>query len=177
MAMVRPFVFQVVGYQNSGKTTLSEALIKRLNEKGITVAAIKHHGHGGKPNIEKEKDSTRHASAGALAALVEGGGRLVLQSEKDNWTLDEQIAIMSAFDPDAILVEGHKHAAYPKIVLIRNSEDEQLLFNLENILAASYWKREPSIKGNYPTYAIQQSQTPDYLANLIAKTMGLPGAR
>ena len=54
-------VFQIVGYQNSGKTTLMEKVISGAAEKGVRVAYIKHHGHGGAPDA---KDSTRHQQAG-----------------------------------------------------------------------------------------------------------------
>lgn len=167
MAMVRPFVFQVTGYQDSGKTTLSEALIRRLKEAGMAVASIKHHGHGGKPDIPAGKDSSRHIGAGASAALVEGGGRLVLHSENESWPLDEQINILSSFNPDVILIEGHKNAIYPKIVLLRSAEDEKSLLGLENIIAAAYWKTEPKSKADYPYYPIQDKQTPELLAKLI----------
>ncbi|CEG26086.1 molybdopterin-guanine dinucleotide biosynthesis protein B [Bacillus sp. B-jedd] len=165
MALVRPFVFQVVGYQNSGKTTLSESMIKILKEAGCRVASIKHHGHGGKPDVLEQKDSARHLAAGAEAVLVEGAGRLLIHSEKDEWTLEEQLTLLSAFKPDLILIEGHKHAAYPKILLLRNEEDERLLHELKNILAAAYWQSKPDT--DYPAFPIQHSEIAENLAELI----------
>ncbi|QQK74745.1 molybdopterin-guanine dinucleotide biosynthesis protein MobB [Salicibibacter cibarius] len=40
-------VLQVVGYKNSGKTTLMEELVKAFSAREMHVAALKHHGHGG----------------------------------------------------------------------------------------------------------------------------------
>ncbi|WP_316571098.1 molybdopterin-guanine dinucleotide biosynthesis protein B [Neobacillus sp. YIM B06451] len=167
MAMVRPFVIQLAGYQNSGKTTLAESLIRLLKEAGLDVASIKHHGHGGKPDIPAGKDSSRHISAGAAAALVEGGGRLVLQAEKELWQLEDQINLLSAFNPHVILIEGHKSASYPKIILLRNAEEDKGLLELENIIAAVYWDVEPKVKAEYPFYPLLDKETPDYLAKLI----------
>ncbi|RDU35648.1 molybdopterin-guanine dinucleotide biosynthesis protein B [Neobacillus piezotolerans] len=169
--MVRPFVFQVAGYQNSGKTTLAEELIRRLKEAGVDVASIKHHGHGGKPDIPSEKDSSRHIDAGASAALVEGNGRLILHSEKNAWPLEDQIRILSTFDPEAILIEGHKYASYPKIVLIRNREDEKGLLGLENIIAAAYWDTEPQTDAGFPFFSIKDNRTPENLTKLILEQM------
>ncbi|WP_053365553.1 molybdopterin-guanine dinucleotide biosynthesis protein B [Bacillus sp. FJAT-27245] len=169
MAMVRPFVFQVAGYQNSGKTTLVEALIRLLKEAGVAVASIKHHGHGGKPDIAAGKDSSRHIAAGASASIVEGGGRLVLHSERESWQLEEQVKILAAFNPDVILIEGHKNATYPKIVLLRSGEDEKSLRKLKNIIAAAYWDTKPTAMADYPYYPILDKQTPDLLAKLILK--------
>ena len=53
MALVTPFIFQIVGYQNSGKTTFLNKLISHLTAVGINTATIKHHGHGGKPSCRR----------------------------------------------------------------------------------------------------------------------------
>lgn len=47
-------ILQIVGYQNSGKTTLMEKLIQALTYEGMKVATIKHHGHGGYPEVPKK---------------------------------------------------------------------------------------------------------------------------
>jgi len=123
----------MVGYQNSGKTTFMNMLLSRLNREGIKTVTIKHHGHGGKPAVVEETDSAQHVSAGACASLVEGGGRMVLQTEKMDLSLEGQLQLMSMMKPDLIMIEGHKRANYPKLVFIRNQEELQLLNELKNI--------------------------------------------
>lgn len=131
--MVKPVIFQIVGYQDSGKTTTMTEVIRRLAAEGYNIATIKHHGHGGKPDIPDKKDSGLHVEAGALASLIEGDGRIIIQAEKQVWKLPEQIELISRLNPDAILIEGHKHKDYPKAVLIRKKEDLTLLKELTNI--------------------------------------------
>lgn len=41
-------ILQVVGYQNSGKTSFVSELTKQLSSAGRRVGVIKHHGHGGR---------------------------------------------------------------------------------------------------------------------------------
>lgn len=154
MALVDPVIFQIVGFQNSRKTTFMNKLIQELTKDQLKVVTIKHHGHGGKPFIDEQKDSSLHVNAGATASVVEGEGRLILQGEKSKWPLEEQIELLSFFKPDIILIEGHKYAHYPKAVLLRNREDLQLLTTLRNIKVIFYledslaemipdnWKRE-----------------------------------
>jgi molybdopterin-guanine dinucleotide biosynthesis adapter protein len=173
MAVVRPFVFQVVGFQNSGKTTLSEAIIQQLNNAGLQVSAIKHHGHGGKPAIYQKKDSARHINAGAVSSIVEGDGRLLLHAEKDAWTLEQQIDIMGVFKPDTILIEGHKSASYPKFVLVRNGQDYNLLHELKNILAVVYWEEETDGYRGVPAFSIKSSRTANELVKIILREMGM----
>ena len=133
MALVKPLLFQVAGYQNSGKTTLSLTLIQQLTAAGLKVATIKHHGHGGKPEVVESKDSDKHVKAGAAVSLVEGGGRLVIQADNGFWSLSEEIDMLSIFNPDVILIEGHKQEPYPKAVILRDENDIELVEKLENI--------------------------------------------
>lgn len=71
--------------------------------------------------------------AGVAVSLVEGGGRLVIQAESGSWSLPEEIDLLSFFNPDVILIEGHKHESYPKAVILRDMNDIELLGKLENI--------------------------------------------
>lgn len=141
MALVKPVIYQVVGYQNSGKTTFLLKLIEVLKNEGIKTVTIKHHGHGGRPTVP-QKDSAKHLDAGAVAALVEGEGRLVLQADNSTWTLNEQIRFMDFFRPDIILIEGHKMEPYPKLLILRDENDFSLIPKITNIKAVIIWNND-----------------------------------
>ena len=66
-----PSILQIVGYQNSGKTTLVEKIVHALAEIEMKVATIKHHGHGGFPEVAQKiaKDTVK---PGAVVSSVEG---------------------------------------------------------------------------------------------------------
>lgn len=139
MAMVKPFILQVVGFQNSGKTTMILKLIETFTNMGLKTATIKHHGHGGKPLAPEHKDSTKHLSAGAAASIVEGDGALILQAERSSFSLEDQIKLLDFINPDVILIEGHKQAKYPKLVIVRDQDDLSLLDQVSNCLAVVLW--------------------------------------
>ncbi|MEH7113033.1 molybdopterin-guanine dinucleotide biosynthesis protein B [Neobacillus niacini] len=139
MALVKPIIYQVVGYQNSGKTTFLLKLIQLLKSNNIKTVTIKHHGHGGYPDVAEQKDSYKHIDAGAAASLVEGEGRIVLQAEESDWGLEHQISLMSFFLPDVILIEGHKKQPYPKLLILRSEADFLLMEQLNNITAVIVW--------------------------------------
>ncbi|MBQ0138062.1 MAG: molybdopterin-guanine dinucleotide biosynthesis protein B [Kurthia sp.] len=151
-------ILQVVGYQNSGKTTLMEQLITWMKNDGYSVATIKHHGHGGTPTIDESKDSARHEKAGADLSAVEGDGMLRLNIRKDSWSLPEILSIYEKLAIDIVLVEGYKKEKFPKIVLVRTEEDFSLVEKLDNILCVLYW---PDFTGKktsrYPAFSMNDS--------------------
>jgi len=126
-------IFQFVGYQNSGKTTAMEAVIRKLTEKGWKVIALKHHGHGGIPDTWS-KDSIKHREAGAIASMVEGDGILQMEIAQDDWNIESIEKFLSFFSYDVLLVEGYKKDYFPKAVFLgRGEEKSQLLQTLSNI--------------------------------------------
>ncbi len=112
----------------------------KLREVNVEVAVLKHHGHGGKPNINNVKDSHNHFQAGAIASLVEGDGSLeLLGSFNSEPPITELIQLLGLFHPDVILIEGHKQKDFPKLVLIKEESDLLLLERLTNVKAAVAW--------------------------------------
>ncbi|PLT30406.1 molybdopterin-guanine dinucleotide biosynthesis protein B [Peribacillus deserti] len=133
-------IFQICGFQNSGKTTLLTALIQALKDKGVESAVIKHHGHGGPLAVrENQKDSEKYLQAGAVVSLAAGRRDLQLLANVKEWDLERKIQFMSFFNPDLILIEGYKYEKYPKAVLLKNKEDAALIDETLNVKAAVYW--------------------------------------
>ncbi len=161
MAVVRPVIFQVVGYQNSGKTTITSKLINDLVKKGLKTVTIKHHGHGGKLTALPQKDTEKHLNAGALASIVEGEGSLILRADNFFPSLEEQIELMKFFHPDIILIEGYKQKPYPKLLLVRDESDLSLLNTVSNVLGILYWKeelqRQITSRINVPSFQIDDA--------------------
>lgn len=170
--MKNPVIFQVVGYQNSGKTTVMTKLIEKFNREHLKVAAIKHHGHGGKPDIIEQKDSSKHLNAGATVSIVEGEGDLLLHSVRSSWTLMEKIQLLHFFKPDIILIEGHKKAEFPKILLLREKNDLKLISQLNHIKAIIV-KNEQLVGDvatltNVPIFLLQEESYADW-ANIFIR--------
>ncbi|ANU10933.1 molybdopterin-guanine dinucleotide biosynthesis protein B [Planococcus antarcticus DSM 14505] len=128
-------VLQVVGFKNSGKTTVILNLLRLANDKGKKVSTVKHHGHGGALDMPSAAtDSMRFFEEGTNSSVVYGGGVVQVLQRKEEAMLDELIGLASMEDPDLILVEGFKRDDYEKIVLLRSAEDWIELQELNHIV-------------------------------------------
>jgi len=149
-------IIQIVGYKNSGKTTLAEMLIKTLSQHGLRVASLKHHGHGGTPSGIENTDSEKHRRSGALIAGVEGEG--VFQLSKDEiWDVAQMTEIYEQFNIDILIVEGFKNENFKKIVTLHKKEDIQLLDQLSNIQAVITTVRLDREDYPYPVFRREEA--------------------
>ncbi|MCD8511015.1 MAG: molybdopterin-guanine dinucleotide biosynthesis protein B [Bacillus sp. (in: Bacteria)] len=162
-----PAVFQVVGYSNSGKTTLVKKWLEYLSLKGWKAATIKHHGHGRKlTSIDEGKDSSIHRNAGALGSLVTSDQELQWSIQLDNpITLEKLVNFYGIMDLDLIIVEGFKREAFPKLLLIRGEEDFPLVNTCSSIRLIICWRKEDKEtlmkEQDVPVFHIDQEK--DYL--------------
>ena len=115
-----PAVLGVVGWKNSGKTTLTAALVRSLVARGHRVSTIKHaHVHF---DIDHPgRDSFRHREAGAQEVAIASPRRWAVMHELRGGpepTLAEMLARLSPCD--VVLVEGYKHGPHPKLEVRRH---------------------------------------------------------
>lgn len=126
-------VLQVVGFKNSGKTTLISRWIRLLKKQGMTVAVLKHHGH--QSPLERPADHTdgvQYIDSGANVSLVAGAGNAqILLNEEPSFS--QLIEYVKVSQPDVLLIEGFKNENERKVVLLRDQEDWNHLKGLRNI--------------------------------------------
>jgi len=128
-----PPIVSIVGKSSSGKTTFLEKLIREICSRGYRVATIKHSHHDlsfDQPN----KDSWRHAQAGAAATMVSSANAVRIIQPVTQELSTEQSARLLGEDYDLILTEGFSHGSAPKIEVHRKAAGP-LLENAKNLLA------------------------------------------
>ena len=123
----------LVGYKNSGKTTLLERWIRLVKEAGQSVAVLKHHGHGGPIELPPgSTDTVRFFEQGADATLVAGDGAAhLLVNQEPSFHELKQLAAFN--QPDVLFIEGYKNYPGNKVVLIKSHEDWESLQHLSGI--------------------------------------------
>lgn len=104
-----------VGYSNSGKTSLLQGVLNQLTHQH-KVGIVKHDAH----QLELDhpnKDSYKLWHAGASALLIHNS------KEQFSRSLDPVSDPMTHFKHcDFVLIEGHKQAAFPKLVILDAKE-------------------------------------------------------
>ena len=134
---MKPAVFGVTGWKNSGKTTLVERLVSELTARGYSVSTVKHAHH--QFDIDQEgTDSYRHRAAGATEVFLVSGYRWALMHElrgDDELTLAETLSRLSPCD--LVIIEGYKREDHPKIEARRSDSRRRdpLCADDPNILA------------------------------------------
>jgi molybdopterin-guanine dinucleotide biosynthesis protein B len=120
----------VVGYKKSGKTTLILRLSQELSGMGYTVGVLKH-----VPDTIDlpDSDSSRfRAHAPFVAAISSMETEILLKGRK---RIEDILTYCAC---DIVLIEGFKkEKTFPKIVCVRNKDEEKELFDGLQLFTAS----------------------------------------
>ena len=115
----------VIGWKNSGKTTLVSNLVSHLSKNNLKVGVVKHAHHTfdiDHPNT----DSYKIREAGSFKTTIVSDKRLAYIEEKDSSEIDIEELICLNKGCDILIFEGFKKIKkLPKIEvhLIKNNKD------------------------------------------------------
>ncbi|MFO1173192.1 MAG: molybdopterin-guanine dinucleotide biosynthesis protein B [Hyphomicrobiaceae bacterium] len=163
-------VIAVVGWKNSGKTTLVTKLIAELVSRGVRVASIKHAHHIFEIDHEGT-DSFRHRQAGASSVAIVSARRVGIVREIAEGEEPPFEAVLASLGPaDLVIVEGYKSLPLKKIEVRRreSNRDGDLAPVDPHVLA---------IAADYPVEAavpVLDLNDVGKIADLVTRTLGLP---
>jgi len=120
-------VFGVIGWKNSGKTTLMERLVAEITARGLTVSTIKHAHHG--VDVDQPgRDTYRHRQAGAQQVILSSPVRVAVMSELRGAPEPGLEDLLQRLAPvDLVLVEGFKREGHNKIEAHRGATGQPLI--------------------------------------------------
>ncbi|EAC2630334.1 molybdopterin-guanine dinucleotide biosynthesis protein B [Listeria monocytogenes] len=118
-------ILQIIGFKNSGKTTLLNALIRASRKENYTVSAIKHDAHDFSVD-HAGTDSYLFQESGAKAVVIANSRQYAVMEQNG---IDLKTAIQKLPESDIVLIEGYKEGPFPKIILIREQAEIELLKN------------------------------------------------
>lgn len=116
-------------FSGTGKTTLLEALIPLLKQKGIRVGMLKHAHHDFDIDTPG-KDSYRLRKSGANQMLIASRQRFafITETPEQEMPFEELLKQFDTDNLDLILVEGCKDLVFPKIELHRTELNKPWLY-------------------------------------------------
>lgn len=119
-------IYGVIGWKNSGKTSLMERLVSEITGRGFSVSTVKHVHHT--VDLDQPgKDTFRHRQAGAREVVLASADRLAILVEHRG-PEPELPAVLSRMAPvDLVLVEGYKRDAHPKVEVWRAETGHPLI--------------------------------------------------
>jgi molybdopterin-guanine dinucleotide biosynthesis protein B len=166
-----PPLFGVVGWKNSGKTTLMVGLVGELTRRGFAVSVIKH-AHA-KFEIDHEgRDSYKMREAGACQVVLSSPRRFALMRDLgDAPEMSFADILAYAGKCDLVLVEGYKREAFPKIEIRRDGAASRspLQENFPQIVAIAS-DRPKSEDGTLPVFDLNDVKR---IADFVIATVGL----
>jgi molybdopterin-guanine dinucleotide biosynthesis adapter protein len=166
-----PPLFGVVGWKNSGKTTLMVGLVGELTTRGFAVSVIKHaHAkfeidHGG-------RDSYKMREAGACQVALSSPRRFALMRELcDAPEMSFADILGYAGKCNLVLVEGYKRETFPKIEIRRDgaASREPLQGSFPQIVAIAS-DRPQAEDGALPVFDLNDIKG---IADFVVATAGL----
>jgi molybdopterin-guanine dinucleotide biosynthesis protein B len=166
-----PPVFGVVGWKNSGKTTLMTNLISELTKRGFSVSVIKH-AHAKFEIDHPGRDSFKMREAGACQVTLSSPRRFAVMRELGNapeMTFEELLPY--AGPCDLVLVEGYKREVFPKIEIRREgaASRDPLSAEFPEVVAIASDRPKDETE-TLPIFAIDDAPS---IVDFIVATLGL----
>ncbi|MBI1385352.1 MAG: molybdopterin-guanine dinucleotide biosynthesis protein B [Rhizobiales bacterium] len=161
----------MVGWKNSGKTTLAIRLIASLTARGYRVSSVKHAHHNFRID-DGTQDSARHRAAGARQVAVVSNERWALIRELDGAPEPDFDRVIAMLEPaDVIVVEGYKSHPVPKIEARRREggKGTALAGRDPNVIAIA---ADHEVEESFGLPVLSLDAIED-IANLVVEKLGL----
>ena len=152
-------VIGIIGWKDTGKTTLIEKLINEFNNRNFSVSTIKHSHHS--ISVDKEgTDSFRHFNAGAKETILASKKNWIKFSRELGKRGSSLSYIIKQIIPvDLVIVEGFKMEDHKKIEVVNGVSDRQPLFETDKTICGLIFDK----------YKIQNTNLPQFERDDIQK--------
>lgn len=150
--LFNPYEIAFCGNSGSGKTTLITHLLKRLSSK-YKIGYVKHSGHGF--SIDKKgKDSYRAAESGASSVMVADSDHSAII----DFTSEISTRQSALMETEIVFIEGFKDSSIPKVVLIEDKKDNELIGQrFRNVMCVV--GKDSDISSNVPYFSSEDVES------------------
>lgn len=164
-------VYGIIGWKNSGKTSLMERLVADITGRGFTVSTVKHVHHD--VDLDQPgKDSHRHRAAGASEVVLASAHRFAILREHRGPEPELPQVLARMAPVDLVLVEGYKRDAHAKIEVFRREAGHDLIQPHDPLVRAVATDTD---LGTLPVPVLDLNNT-RAVADFILRQVGLPAS-
>ena len=145
-------VIGIIGWKDTGKTTLIEKLINEFNNRNFSVSTIKHSHH--RISVDKEgTDTFRHFNAGARETILASKKKWIKFSrELSKHGPSLNYIIKQIIPVDLVIVEGFKMEDHKKIEVVNGMSDKQPLFETDKTICGLIFNKYKIQNTNLPQF-------------------------
>lgn len=127
-----PPTVSVIGFKNSGKTSIAVGLVTELRERGWRVMSVKHGHHHDIDTPGTDSWRLRH-EGGAERVVLSGPEGFAVMGV---WGPDTEMPLQEVtsrflLEADVVVAEGYKDSNVPKIEVWRTDAGDPLLYRPE----------------------------------------------
>ena len=152
-------IIGVVGWKDTGKTTLIEKLIKEFNLRNLMVSTIKHSHHD--VSLDRQgTDSFRHFNAGTKETILASDTKWIKFSKTNSQhetSLDYLIKQM--IPVDIVIIEGFKASGHKKFEVVNKISERKPLYKTDKTICGLI----------YNQHKIENTQLPQFERDDIEK--------
>ncbi|MEZ0346783.1 MAG: molybdopterin-guanine dinucleotide biosynthesis protein B [Infirmifilum sp.] len=161
----------VVGFKDSGKTTVAEFLVRELRSRGLRVAAIKH-AHGGITLYDDDSSRLFKAGADIAVALADGESVELKRGKQSLW---QYLSLFRGYD--FLVVEGFKSIFPGSRIVVARDVDEAKQLSSPLVIAYTGRVAEEATESPFNAPLVNFSREPEKLVNIaLEKSLEpLPG--
>lgn len=136
-------ILAIIGYKETGKTTLIEDLTKEFSSRGYKVGAVKHIPHPDFTIDTPNTDTWRYAQANAKVVVAVSPSEIAVirRVPEADISLDTALKFIVPNEVDLIIIEGFKQQTkdrtdIPKIIVLNAKAEVSFLESYVNIIMA-----------------------------------------
>ena len=127
-------IIGVVGWKNTGKTTLIEKLIKEFNQRNLSVSTIKHSHH----NFSLDRqgtDSYRQFNAGAKETILASDSKWIKFSKQiSEYETRLDYLLKQIIPVDIVIIEGFKVSGHRKVEVVNSFNGKKPLYETDKTI-------------------------------------------
>ena len=163
-------IIGVVGWKNTGKTTLIEKLINEFNHRNLTVSTIKHSHH----NFSVDKDGTdsfRHFNAGTKETILASEEKWIKFSRQSSDPKPYLPYLIEQITPvDIVIVEGFKDSDHIKLEVVDSLSDRKPLYETDRTICGLIINQQKIQNLGFPQFERDDVKK---ICDFIEETIGI----